>query len=149
MIKFNTIVFIFYSYFLSGKQAISSVYYLNSHCASGEETQVAECYEHDLLASFIELKIAEKNITTRIEKWHAMHDERLDNSVDIALKRFEESKNAFIHYRFVQCSFAQSWGGGGGVASSFRIYPCEAYLNRQRADQLNNANIANFSSTEG
>lgn len=140
MIAISTFYFIFYSEISTA----ASNYYLNSLCASGEGSQVVDCYKNDLLTSIVELKTAEKNINMRIKKWNEMNDERLDTSVDIALKRLEMSNETFIRYRFAQCSFAQIWGGGGGMESSTRIYSCEAYLNRQRAEQLNNANIANF-----
>lgn len=83
----------------------TSKYYLNSLCASGEGRQVVDCYKNDLLTSAVELKTAEKNITLRIKKWHDMNDDRLDTSVDIALKRLEMSHDSFIRYRFAQCSF--------------------------------------------
>ncbi|EAA1889170.1 DUF1311 domain-containing protein [Salmonella enterica subsp. enterica] len=144
IIAISTLYFIFYS----EVSKASSDYYLNSLCASAEGSQVVDCYKNDLLASNVELKKAEKNITMRIKKWHEMNDDRLDTSVDIALKRLEMSNESFTRYRFAQRSFAQMWGGGGGMASSTRIYSCEAYLNRQRAEQLNNANVADFS-TDG
>ncbi|QGH28813.1 DUF1311 domain-containing protein [Kluyvera intermedia] len=140
IIIISTLAFLFYSEVVMS----TDKYYLNSLCASGEGSQVADCYVNDSLMSSVELKKAEKNITMRIKKWHEMTDERLDTSVDIALKRLEESNETFIRYRFAQCSFAQIWGGGGGMASSRRVYSCEAFLNRQRAEQLNNANIADF-----
>ena len=144
IIAISTLLFLFHS----EVSMATSKYYLNSLCASGEGRQVVDCYKNDLLTSAVELKTAEKNITLRIKKWHDMNDDRLDTSVDIALKRLEMSHDSFIRYRFAQCSFSQMWGGGGGMASSTRIYACEAYLNRQRTEQLNNASIADFS-TDG
>lgn len=140
IIIISTFVFLFYSEVVMS----TDKYYLNSLCASGEGSQVADCYVNDSLMSAVELKKAEKNITMRIKKWQEMKDERLETSVDIALKRLEMSNETFIRYRFAQCSFSQIWGGGGGMASSTRVYSCEAFLNRQRAEQLNNANIADF-----
>jgi len=99
------------------------------------QVEVRECLARKAEDSQKTLQQAEAQMLSTFEKW-----DEWDSVIARAKTNLAASSKSFVKYRYDQCEFAASLGGGaiGGALEMGRL-ACVAELNNRRAAQLRDA----------
>jgi len=118
-------------------EPVLAEYALREACseASFSQVDIRECLAKEAADSQQALQQAEAHILSTFARW-----DEWESVITRAKTNLAAANQSFVKYRYDQCEFAASLGGGAiGAALDMRRLACVAELNNRRAAQLRDA----------